>query len=57
MIESLTDQPLTRPVALRRNSVGVSPPTVSAAMLASQVVIYQDESVARPRPEITDSRS
>src|ERR1017187_10003171 len=37
MIESLTDQPLTRPVALRRNSVGVSPPTAPAAMLASKL--------------------
>src|ERR1039457_5202844 len=37
MIESLTDQPLTRPVAFRRNSVGASPPTAPAAMLASKL--------------------
>src|SRR5712691_7575856 len=56
IIESRTDQPRTRPVALRRNSVGVSPPTVPAAMLASQVMIYQDQIVARSCPEITEVR-
>src|SRR5258705_12087513 len=35
MIESRMDQPRTRPVALRRKSVGVSPPIASVAMLIS----------------------
>src|SRR3984885_571742 len=37
MIESRTDQPRTSPVALRRNSVGVSPPIASVAMLISRL--------------------
>src|ERR1700722_6350239 len=37
MIESRTDQPRTKPVALRRNSVGVSPPIASVAMLISRL--------------------
>src|SRR6267154_119361 len=37
MIESRTDQPRTSPVALRRNSVGVSPQIASVAMLISRL--------------------
>src|ERR1022692_1280323 len=44
MIESLTDQPRTRPVALRKNRVGgACPPIASVAILASGVILSNSQ--------------
>src|ERR1017187_6404519 len=43
MIESRTDQPRTRPVALRKNRVGACPPIASVAILASSGILSNSQ--------------